>query len=119
MTSWGERRGLYEILAGWIKKREARGATGPGLSLQRLSGGVPQMTTRDRGARGAECNNFVTHVMAPGELFLEVLSSGVITQKEIDWVLAEQGRFPRAEQAAAQRLGRLLDQGGIRLGCRI
>ena len=119
MTSWGERRGLYEILAGWIKKREARGATGPGLSLQRLSGGVPQMATRDRGARGAECNNFVTRVMAPGELFLEVLSSGVITQKEIDWVLAEQGRFPRAEQAAAQRLGRLLDQGGIRLGCRI
>ena len=77
------------------------------------------MATCSRGARGAECNNFVTRVMAPGELFLEVLSSGVITQNEIDWVLAEQGRFPRAEQAAAQRLGRLLDQVGIQLGCRI
>ena len=32
--------------------------------------------------------------MAPGELFLEVLSSGVITQKEIDWVLAEQWGCP-------------------------
>jgi hypothetical protein len=42
--------------------------------------------------------------MAPGELLLEVLSSGVFTQKEIDWVLAERGR--------------LLDQAGIRLGCR-
>jgi hypothetical protein len=87
--------------------------------LQLLSGGVLQMTTCNRGTRGALCNNFVTRVMASGELFLEVLSSGVITQNEIDWVLAEQGRFPRAEQAAAQRLGRLLDQGGIRLGCRI
>jgi len=47
------------------------------------------MATCSRGARGAECNNFVTRVMAPGELFLEVLSSGVITQNEIDWVLAE------------------------------
>ena len=55
--------------------------------------------------------------MVLGELFLEVLSSGVITQPEIDWVLSEQNRFSRPEQAAVQRLGRLLDHGGIQLGC--
>ena len=55
--------------------------------------------------------------MVLGELFLEALSSGVITQPEIDWVLSEQNRFSRPEQAAVQRLGRLLDQGGIQLGC--
>jgi hypothetical protein len=57
--------------------------------------------------------------MTAGELFLESLSSGVITQAEIDWLLSQQGRFSRAEQAAMQRLGRLLDQGQIQLGCRV
>ena len=57
--------------------------------------------------------------MVLGELFLEALSSGVITQPEIDWVISEQNRFSRPEQAAVQRLGRLLDQGGIQLGCRL
>jgi hypothetical protein len=57
--------------------------------------------------------------MTAGELFLESLSSGVITQTEIDWLLSQQGCFSRAEQAAMQRLGRLLDQGQIQLGCRV
>ena len=42
--------------------------------------------------------------MTAGELFLESLSSGVITQAEIDWLLNRQARFSRAEQAAMQRL---------------
>jgi hypothetical protein len=57
--------------------------------------------------------------MAAGKLFLESLSSGVITQAEIDWLLTQQGLFSRAEQAAMLRLGRLLDQGQIQLGCRV
>ena len=57
--------------------------------------------------------------MTAGELFLESLSSGVITQTEIDWLLTQQGRFSRPEQAAMLRLGRLLDQGQIQLGCRV
>ncbi|CAK6687837.1 hypothetical protein VB716_10405 [Synechococcus sp. CCY9201] len=57
--------------------------------------------------------------MTAGELFLESLSSGVITQAEIDWLVSQQGRFSRSEQAAMQRLGRLLDHGQIQLGCRI
>ena len=57
--------------------------------------------------------------MTAGELFIESLYSGVITQAEIDWHLRQQGRFSRAEQAAMLRLGRLLDQGQIQLGCRV
>lgn len=57
--------------------------------------------------------------MTVGVLVLEALRSGVITQPEIDWVLSQQTRFSRAEQAAVQRLGRLLDEGGLQLGCRI
>ena len=57
--------------------------------------------------------------MTTGDLFLESLSSGVITQSEIDWLLSQQDHFARTEQAAMQRLGRLLDQGLIRLGCRV
>ena len=57
--------------------------------------------------------------MAVGALFLEVLGSGVITEAEIDWLLSCQGRCSRTEQATLERLGRLLDQGVIQLGCRI
>lgn len=57
--------------------------------------------------------------MTTGELFLESLSSGVITQSEIDWLLSQQDHFARTEQAAMQRLGRLLDQGEIQLGGRV
>jgi hypothetical protein len=57
--------------------------------------------------------------MGLGELFLESISSGVIEQREIDWLLSRQAHFSRAELAAVQRLGRLLDQGVIQLGCRL
>ena len=57
--------------------------------------------------------------MTAGKLFLKSLYSGVITQAEINWLLTQQSRFSRAEQAAMQRLGRLLDQGHIQLGCRV
>jgi hypothetical protein len=57
--------------------------------------------------------------MTLGELFLESLSTGVITPSEIDWLLSHHDRFSRPEQAALQRLGRLMDQGAIQLGCRL
>lgn len=57
--------------------------------------------------------------MTLGTLFLESVSTGVITPEEIDWLLSRQGQFTREEQAALQRLGRLLDQGRIQLGCRL
>jgi len=57
--------------------------------------------------------------MTLGTLFLEALSTGVITRGEMNWVTAHQNTFNRTEEAAAQRLGRLIDQGSIQLGRRV
>ncbi len=54
-----------------------------------------------------------------GLLFLETITTGVITIEEMDWVANHQRDFSRTEKAAAQRLGRLLDGGRIHLGCRL
>ena len=57
--------------------------------------------------------------MTLGELFLEAMSTGVITNGEMAWVTACQDQFTRTEEAVAQRLGRLIDEGTIQLGCRM
>ena len=57
--------------------------------------------------------------MTLGELFLEAISTGVITDGEMNWVTDHQNQFSRTEEAVAQRLGRLLDEGSIQLGCRV
>ena len=54
-----------------------------------------------------------------GLLFLESVSTGVITSDEMNWVTSNQPRFSRVEEATALKLGRLLDQGLIQIGCRI
>ena len=57
--------------------------------------------------------------MTLGLLFLESVSTGVITKEEMDWVTVHQTNFTRIEEAMAQRLGRLLDKGLIQIGCRV
>ncbi len=57
--------------------------------------------------------------MTLGELFLGAMSSGVITKGEMTWVTDHQDGFSRTEEAVAQRLGRMIDQGSIQLGCRM
>jgi len=57
--------------------------------------------------------------MTLGELFLEAISTGVITESEVDWLTAQQRSFSRIEEATALRLGRLMDEGSIQLGCRM
>ena len=57
--------------------------------------------------------------MTLGELFLEAVSTGVITNGEMNWVTDHQNQFNRTEEAVAQRLGRMLDEGSIQLGCRV
>ena len=57
--------------------------------------------------------------MTVGQLFLASLSSGVISPSELSWLTAQQDCFSRLEEATALRLGRLLDQGTIQLGCRL
>jgi len=54
-----------------------------------------------------------------GLLFLESISTGVITSDEMNWVTYNQPHFSRVEEATALKLGRLLDQGLIQIGCRI
>ena len=54
-----------------------------------------------------------------GLLFLESVSSGVITSAEMNWVTSHQGDFSRVEEAIALKLGRLVDSGFIHMGCRI
>ena len=54
-----------------------------------------------------------------GLLFLESVSTGVITSEEMNWVTSNQSQFSRVEEATALKLGRLLDQGLIQIGCRI
>jgi hypothetical protein len=57
--------------------------------------------------------------MGVGEVFLESVSTGVITAQEIDWITAQQSRFNRQEEATVLKLGRLLDAGVIQIGCRL
>ena len=57
--------------------------------------------------------------MSLGELFLEAMSSGVITNGEMTWITNQQAQFSRTEEAVALRLGRLIDEGSIQLGCRM
>jgi hypothetical protein len=57
--------------------------------------------------------------MSVGELFLESVSTGVITTEEIDWITAQQTGFNRQEEAIVLKLGRLLDAGLIQIGCRL
>lgn len=57
--------------------------------------------------------------MTLGELFLEAMATGVITNGEMAWVTAQQADFDRTEEAVAVRLGRLIDEGTIQLGCRL
>lgn len=48
-----------------------------------------------------------------GKLILDTISSGVITQHELFWIAKHQLDFSRCEQAAALKLGRLIDAGKI------
>ncbi|MFM7314692.1 MAG: hypothetical protein ACKO0M_16280 [Cyanobium sp.] len=57
--------------------------------------------------------------MLIGEIYLEAMSSGIITQDEIDWLTTHQGGFSRDEEAKALQIGRLLDEGQIQIGCRL
>ncbi|MFM7237062.1 MAG: hypothetical protein ACKOYK_09905 [Cyanobium sp.] len=54
-----------------------------------------------------------------GEVYLESLSTGIITQQEIDWITIHQSVFSREEEAMALRIGRLLDEGTLQIGCRL
>ncbi|MFN5161228.1 MAG: hypothetical protein ACK55H_10570 [Cyanobacteriota bacterium] len=58
-------------------------------------------------------------IMLIGEVFLETMATGIITQEEIDWLTTHQSSFDREEEAKALKIGRLLDEGQIQIGCRL
>jgi hypothetical protein len=66
-----------------------------------------------------ECCEVVTTIVTVGEVFLESITTGVITEREMAWLARNQARFNRAEEAAALRLGRLVDEGCVNPGCRL
>ena len=67
----------------------------------------------------AQTNHPMTMPFSVGEVFLESVSTGVITAEEIAWITAEQASFDRQEEAMVLKLGRLLDEGSIQIGCRL
>ena len=57
--------------------------------------------------------------MGIGRLFLKSNSTGIITFSELDWITNHQSNFTRLEEAIAIKLGRMLDEGSINIGCRL
>ena len=54
-----------------------------------------------------------------GILFLKSNSTGIITFSELNWITANQSNFTRLEESVAIKLGRMLDEGSINIGCRL
>ena len=54
-----------------------------------------------------------------GLLYLQSISTGIITTEEMNWIAAHQRDFSRIEEATALKLGRLFDRGLIQVGCRV
>ena len=57
--------------------------------------------------------------MSIGILFLKSNLTGIITFSELDWITTHQPNFTRLEESIAIKLGRMLDEGTINIGCRL
>ena len=54
-----------------------------------------------------------------GILFLLVNATGSITLSELDWIANHQSEFSRLDMALVLKIGRLMDEGVIKLDCRL
>ena len=54
-----------------------------------------------------------------GILFLKVNAIGVITLSELDWITYHQSEFSRLDMAIVLKIGRLIDNGTVRLDYRL
>ena len=54
-----------------------------------------------------------------GILFLLVNATGSITLSELDWIADHQSEFSRLDMAIVLKIGRLMDEGIIKLDCRL
>jgi len=54
-----------------------------------------------------------------GILFLKFNTTGVITLSELDWITNHQSEFSRLDMALVLKIGRLMDEGIIKIDCRL
>ena len=54
-----------------------------------------------------------------GILFLLVNATGSITLSELDWISDHQSEFSRLDMALVLKIGRLMDEGIIKLDCKL
>ena len=54
-----------------------------------------------------------------GIIFLLVNTTGVITLSELDWITNHQSQFSRLDMALVLKIGRLMDEGIIKLDGRL
>ena len=54
-----------------------------------------------------------------GILFLKSNFTGIITFPELNWITTNQSNFTRLEESIAIKIGRLLDEGSINIGCHL
>ena len=52
-----------------------------------------------------------------GILFLKVNATRLITLSQLDWITNHQSEFSRLDMALVLKIGRLMDQGIIKLDC--
>ena len=54
-----------------------------------------------------------------GILFLLINATGSITLSELDWIADHQSEFSRLDMALVLKIGRLMDEGIIKLDCKL
>ena len=54
-----------------------------------------------------------------GILYLKLNTTGVITLSELDWITNHQSEFSRLDMALVLKIGRLMDEGIIKIDCRL
>ena len=57
--------------------------------------------------------------MKIGTIFLKSNLTGIITFSELNWITTNQSNFTRLEESIAIKIGRMLDEGSINIGCHL
>ena len=57
--------------------------------------------------------------MKIGTNFLKSNLPGIITFSELNWITTNQSNFTRLEESIAIKIGRMLDEGSINIGCHL
>ena len=58
-------------------------------------------------------------IMKIGTIFLKSNLTGIITFSELNWITTNQSNLTRLEESIAIKIGRMLDEGSINIGCHL